>query len=299
MTAMTTSEMIDWIQGDASKVFEERGKLPKLVYVMASGDVRAWRVERTGDGEVTDWIELATPVGYVEVRPDQYKPRGTTPVRCYRCPCSKLFLDDSARTGECVSCMMERIARQVHACGDIPVIADPTLKPGEFRIEAEPMDAVESPPPKAPWRGGYILEPKPIAGAFHIDPDPPDLIERERDRIAHLQRDEAMAAGWTGDNWSWCGGCTLTGTPFSSGRCPKATCVNHRLHAVGHRLVVKDIKVTSQPPYWEQWSTSTTFAATPVEASARIEFKPRPDGFDQSRIDAIKAQMTATVGRRK
>lgn len=60
-------------------------------------------------------------------------------------------------------------------------------------------------------------------GAFAIESDPPDLAERQADRVAMHQRREAARAGWSGDNWFWCG------CAGEVGSCLKATCTNHRM----------------------------------------------------------------------
>lgn len=132
-----------------------------------------------------------------------------------------------------------------------------------------------------------------INGVFHIEPDPPELKERQLDRVAERQRDEALRAGWDGRNWRWCG------CASEVGKCPKATCTRHRLaHLAQSRFAEPGAGTFDYAAAFRGIDRSVapkrSSGAARNHRIVKVEHE-RPDGFAQSKIDEIKAMLTAPV----
>lgn len=277
------------------------------------GDLVRWEhQDRTKWAEgrlVRLYTPVAQPCADIDVQSSNFLPAGEMATLGLGC--------------EAVFCRILSIRTPV---GDIPVRADPALKPDEFRMDSggsvarvigvdfgsEPsttvifhkcgrceqtLDFGDADPIEIAImkRGHDMICPArngAVNGVFHIDPDPPGIKERQLDRIAERQRDEALRAGWDGRNWCWCG------CASSVGQCPNATCTRHRLAHL------------AQSRFAEPGAGSFDYAAafrgvdrseSPERLSGARNHRivkvdhGRPDGFAQSKIDEIKAMLTAPV----
>lgn len=115
----------EFIRDDASKVFEQRVRLPKLAYLVNPDDMRKICLRSGSQAVDCERMTLHTPAGYVTVVKDLYHPVGETH-RLTVCPCGNLTLYRST-VEKCPGCM-QSVAYSYT---------------GTFRIEPDPPDLAE------------------------------------------------------------------------------------------------------------------------------------------------------------
>lgn len=240
---MTPQEQIKWIQADVREFCMTRCRdRPKLAYLVSPTDVTAMTRDHSIGLAGCRWFEMHTAAGYVDVRGDPDKPSGVTPVRCYRCPCGELFINDSSRSGKCAGCLQRRVVTAIRtSVGDIPVIADPTLRPDEFRL----VDPTEE----------FARR----ALADSVSRDTSAMFDFDRMLDEHYPRDE-------------------------NGR-----------HYIPAPPKVDWSKIQKAP----RGRSFRWFEPVGEDHDVKPENAARPDGFAQSRIDEIKAMLTARVEKRR